>query len=128
MKKITLIPLAIAFVFAVGALIWARSGSPGLIATVSYSCDAGKTIDAKFYKGKDISGNENTPPIPGGRVVVSLDKGPEATLRQTISADGTRYVNDDESFIFWSKGNSAIIMRNNELDLSYVNCRNPVSE
>jgi membrane-bound inhibitor of C-type lysozyme len=54
------------------------------------------------------------------------------TLMQTISADGARYSNGNpqissgqpgaESLVFWSKGNGALIMRDNEMDPTYTNC------
>lgn len=42
------------------------------------------------------------------------------TLAQTISADGVRYANADESFVFWTKGNGAFVMEGN--DQTYANC------
>jgi membrane-bound inhibitor of C-type lysozyme len=107
--------------------------TPGnVIATVSYACDEGKTIAAIFYDGTSTPGTATQPPIPGRSVRVSLSDGRTATLPQTISADGTRYANSDESFIFWAKGNGAFVMENNKQ--TYANCLdtskpvNPVSQ
>jgi membrane-bound inhibitor of C-type lysozyme len=43
------------------------------------------------------------------------------TLAQTVSADGTRYANSDESFVFWSKGNGALVLENNK-QTSFIGC------
>jgi hypothetical protein len=42
-------------------------------------------------------------------------------LNQTISADGARYANSDESFVFWSKGDGALVLENN-VEKSYLGC------
>ncbi len=91
-----------------------------LIASVSYACDAGKTITASFYDGTSTPGTATEPPIPGGHVVVTLSDGRTSTLPQTISADGARYANADESFIFWEKGDGAFVTENNQQ--TYTNC------
>lgn len=81
------------------------------IATVGYLCDKGKTITTSYYKDGAV-----------GKVRVSLDGGEPLTLKQTIAASGIRYGTDDESFVFWSKGDSALIMRENSMDMTYTNC------
>jgi membrane-bound inhibitor of C-type lysozyme len=43
------------------------------------------------------------------------------TLPQTLSADGTRYANADESFVFWGKGNGALVLENGE-EKNYIGC------
>jgi hypothetical protein len=42
-------------------------------------------------------------------------------LKQTISASGVRYANKDESFVFWNKGNGALVLENN-VEKSYIGC------
>lgn len=91
------------------------------IATVDYSCDSGKTITAVYYKGVTIPGTPGQPPVPGGKVDLTLSDGRAMTLPQTISADGIRYANADESFVFWSKGNGALVLENNQ-QKSYIGC------
>lgn len=81
------------------------NGSP-MIASVFYSCSAGKTITADFSQGS---------------ADVKLSDGRDMTLKQTISADGVRYANSDESFVFWSKGNGALVLENN-VQKSYIGC------
>jgi membrane-bound inhibitor of C-type lysozyme len=93
------------------------------IASATYACDKGKTITATFFSGPEAPEVQpGQPPQPTGSADVSLDGGASMTLAQTISADGVRYANSDESFVFWNKGNEALVMRNNSMDLDYTNC------
>ena len=43
------------------------------------------------------------------RVSLTLSNGRRITLPHALSADGARYANADESFVFWNKGNTAFI-------------------
>ena len=96
--------------------------APEPTATVSYACDADKTISAVYYDGPTTPpAGPNMPPTPGGSVKLVLSDGRSMTLAQTISADGTRYANPDESFVFWGKGNSAIVLENN-VAKTYTGC------
>ncbi|MBV9349552.1 MAG: MliC family protein [Patescibacteria group bacterium] len=91
------------------------------IASVSYSCEGGKHIDAAYYEGSSTPpASPDMPPTPGGSVKISLSDGRKMTLYQTISASGIRYANGDESFVFWSKGNSAFVMEGD--NQTYGNC------
>lgn len=90
------------------------------ISEVNYICDDSKTIKASFYEGKYIPVEPGEPPIPTGSVEIILSDGKSFNLPQTISASGVRYANNDESLIFWSKGDSAFILENNEE--TYANC------
>lgn len=95
---------------------------PVPIATVSYYCDAGKTISAIFYSGETKPApSPDQSPTPSGSVALTLSYGHHMTLPQTISADGARYANDDESFIFWNKGNGAFVLENDQ-EKSYSGC------
>ncbi len=67
---------------------------PSVIAGVTYRCEDKKSIQATFYEKK---------------VELKLSDGRSLTVPQVISADGARYANVDESFVFWSKGNTAFI-------------------
>jgi membrane-bound inhibitor of C-type lysozyme len=92
------------------------------INTITYSCDAGKSLVVSISAGTTIpSSDPNSPPIPGGSAKVSLSDGRTLNLNQTISADGIRYANADESFVFWSKGHGALILENN-VEKSYIGC------
>lgn len=76
--------------------------------TADFKCDGGKTIDATFVNGTTDS------------VELTLSDERKVNLPQTISADGGRYANWDESFVFWNKGNTAFIEEDNKT--TYANC------
>lgn len=63
----------------------------------------------------------SNPPIPSGSVKIILSDGRTFNLPQTISADGGRYANSDESFVFWSKGDGAMVLENN-IEKNYMGC------
>ncbi|HVY35921.1 MAG TPA: MliC family protein [Candidatus Paceibacterota bacterium] len=100
-----------------------QSGVPSPAGTiVSYACDAGKTITATFYDGPVIPPTTpDAPPTPTGTAHVILSDGRTFDLGQTISADGVRYATPDESFVFWSKGDGALVLENNT-EGAYTNC------
>ncbi|MBU6141524.1 MliC family protein [Patescibacteria group bacterium] len=97
------------------------------IASVSYVCDAGKTIQADYYTGVSRSGAPGQPPVPGGSVHIVLSDGRDLILPQTLSASGIRYSDGDpsvpgnESIVFWSKGNTAFVLEHNS-DMTYRGC------
>ena len=78
-----------------------------VIATVKYACADDKTIEATYYADK---------------VDVVLSDGREMTLPQTMSGSGIRYANADESFVFWSKGNTAFATEGNDDEPTYADC------
>ncbi len=95
---------------------------PAPVATASYYCNGGKTITAAYYRGAPAPAPApGQPPVPTGSVVLTLSDGRSMTLPQTISASGIRYANADESFVFWSKGNGALVLENNQ-EKSYIGC------
>ncbi len=100
---------------------------PALISSATYACNEGKTISASYYSGESKPAVGNQPPVPGGSVKLTLSDGRSMTLAQTISADGARYsdgnpsVNGDEHFVFWSKGNGALVLEDNQ-EKSYIGC------
>jgi membrane-bound inhibitor of C-type lysozyme len=61
------------------------------------------------------------PPIPTGVVSLRLSDGRALDLGQTISADGARYANPDESFVFWSKGDGALVLEKG-VEKTYIGC------
>ncbi len=65
-----------------------------------FDCAANKSIQADFEQ------------LPADQVVLELSDGRTATLPHAISADGARYANPDESFVFWNKGDGATITEN----------------
>ena len=92
------------------------------IATVTYSCDKNKTITAAYLPETTILATRaDMPPTPGGSVQLVLDDGRTMTLPQTISADGARFANTDDTFVFWNKGNGAMVLENGT-STTYMNC------
>lgn len=131
-KTATIITVVVLIVLAFVGWQWRNSplfsrligtSSEGqLIAQAHYQCDGGKTIDASYYQGEQApQPAPGEPPTPTGSVKVSLSDGRAMTLTQTISADGVRYASQDEAFVFWSKGNGALVLENNE-QKSYIGC------
>lgn len=93
-----------------------------LLSEVFYQCSGGETINANYYKSPDtLKVEPGQPPIPTGSVDLVLSDGRHMTLKQTISADGARYANQDESFIFWGKGDGALVFEDNQ-QKSYIDC------
>ena len=124
MKKNSIIIFIIAIII-VGVGVWyfgINKNLPlSLITQVDYSCNNNKTINAAFYKGEEKAVQPGEMPIPSGSARIVLSDGRNFDLLQTISADGARYANSDESFIFWSKGDGALILENDE-EKDYVGC------
>ena len=98
-------------VFFVGFLIGRKYenkfilGEP--INSVKFVCDGNKTINASFYKNFVKLENKEWPAI---------------YLPQTISADGGRYANADESIVFWSKGDTAFVTEGDPNNQTYKDC------
>lgn len=123
-----LLPI-VALVFLIGIVVLFFVNQPApvpvndkLLATVHYSCNAGKTIIAAYYMHEATSTPvAGQPPVPTGSVLVTLSDGRIMSLPQTLSADGARYANADESFVFWNKGNGALVLEQNK-EKSYIGC------
>jgi membrane-bound inhibitor of C-type lysozyme len=79
--------------------------TPKTIAIARFLCDDGKAISTKFRE-REVS--------------LALSDGRSMILPQTISASGARYANEDESFVFWNKGDTAFIQEGEEY--TYENC------
>jgi membrane-bound inhibitor of C-type lysozyme len=132
MKKNTIL-IFLTIIILADAVIWyannkgnispspTPSPSPASTIQAAYVCNGGKTIDAIFHKGEQKPVNPGEPPIPTGSVKIILNDGRNFNLPQTISADGGRYATSDESFIFWSKGDGALVLENNA-EKNYKGC------
>lgn len=59
-----------------------------------FSCDGGRSIVAIFSERE---------------AHLVLSDGRELTIPQTVSGSGARYANENETFVFWNKGDSATI-------------------
>ena len=98
-------------VFFVGFIVGRRFenkfilGTP--VARAQFACADSKIIHADFYS--HLVHLE----LAGGRVEY---------LPQTISADGSRYANDDESVVFWNRGNTAFMTEGASSTMTYKDC------
>lgn len=108
---------ALSFLTATAAL--AQPAAP--VATIQYSCAQGKSLTAEYFDGPTRTAPDGRP-IPGGRVVLTLAEGKKLTLAQTPSGSGIRYANDDESFVFWSKGDTAFVEEGPSQTVTYQDC------
>jgi len=132
MKKIGLIAIILALIIIGAIAVLNRksnhprstdtSDSAKLATEVTYACENNKSIKAAFYQGELKPVPPGEMPKPSGRVELVLSDGRNFDLAQTISADGGRYANSDESFVFWVKGNGAMVLENNE-EKDYKGCR-----
>ena len=77
------------------------------ISEVKYACADGKNIEATYYPEK---------------VELVLSDGRTITLPQTVSGSGIRYANADESFVFWSKGNTAFATEGDPNTPTFADC------
>ena len=91
------------------------------VSTVQYNCAAGKTLSAEYFDGVMRYASDGRP-IPGGRVVLTLADGKKLTLPQTLSGSGIRYANEGETFVFWSKGDTAFIEEGPNQAVTYKDC------
>lgn len=77
----------------------------GVVATATFNCADHKKIQAIFFPD---------------RVELSLSDGRNLLLSQGVSASGARYVNADESLVFWNKGDTAFITEGDQT--TYADC------
>jgi membrane-bound inhibitor of C-type lysozyme len=117
MVRTTLGSLALP-ILIVGAA-WAQSATA--VSTVHYACAQGRTLTAAYFTGPARTGPSGAP-IPGGHVVLTLSDGKKLTLPQTLSGSGIRYANQDESFVFWSKGDTAFVEEGANRAVTYADC------
>ncbi len=96
--------------------------NPVVTGQVNYQCLDNHTVEAVFMtQGPMPEVVPGQPPTSNALVSISLDGAPNIVLPQAISADGSRYANDDESLVFWSKGNGAMVLQNGKEDI-FQNC------
>lgn len=77
------------------------------LTSAQFICDQEKSIQADFYESK---------------VALVLSDGRTISLPQLVSASGARYGNEDETFVFWNKGDGAVITEGLQSDETYSNC------
>lgn len=91
------------------------------VASVQYSCAEGKSLSAEYFDGPTRTAPDGRP-IPGGRVVLTLADGKKLDLPQTLSGSGIRYANQGETFVFWSKGDTAFVEEGQSQTVTYKDC------
>ena len=120
MKKFVLIVLITAIVFTGVSFIYEKLQQPNaipealttnVINSAIFNCADNKTIQADFLKDN---------------VSLILSDGRQLKLQQVMSGSGARYVNTDESFVFWNKGDTAFIEEGK--DTTYKDCMTGVKE
>lgn len=77
------------------------------INNVQFQCKDNKSIHAIFYKNA---------------VRLETNMGLEDFLHQTISASGARYASDDESLVFWNKGDTTFLTQGEKVVETYSEC------
>jgi membrane-bound inhibitor of C-type lysozyme len=77
------------------------------IASATFKCKDGNSIDATFYADK---------------VNLKLSDGRTMDLPQVISGSGARYANKDESFVFWNKGDTAFVTEGKDENMTFKDC------
>ncbi len=115
-KGNVLIILLIVVLVAIAIIIWwtkkpkqaevSTQPPTELITTVNYLCDQDKSIIASFFSDK---------------VELVLSDNRNLTLMQAVSASGARYANENESIVFWEKGDESFIEENNKQ--TFTNCK-----
>jgi hypothetical protein len=113
---------------AVGWFLLRSVSAQEPLAAVLYYCDHGANISAVYYSGETKPPvSPDMPPTPGGKVAIKLSDGRSLSLLQTLSADGIRYASADESFVFWSKGDGALVLENGQ-EKTFIGCIKIVPE
>jgi hypothetical protein len=118
--------LGVVVIAAAAYFVWGAGGQQSLPVQTQgihalFACAGGKTADATFYRGSSVPpAQAGMPPTPTGSVHLVLSDGRDMILPQTLSADGGRYANSDESIVFWNKGNGAFIQENGTT--TFANC------
>jgi membrane-bound inhibitor of C-type lysozyme len=79
-----------------------------------YMCNEGKTIDALYRSDGEQNAASST-------VQLRLSDGRNMRLVETASVDGVRYANESDDFVFWTKGNGALVLEDN-VQKSYIGC------
>jgi membrane-bound inhibitor of C-type lysozyme len=98
-------------VFFTGILIGKKSTTTSIlgkpIANALFTCADNKKIESTFYKN-----------------FVHIETKSLGTLYlpQTISASGARYANNDESIVFWNKGDTAFVTESDQNNPTYKDC------
>ena len=104
LRRSALAALAATFALSIAALPGQADEAGN---AVTFTCSGGKSIDATFF---------------ADRVELKLSDGRSMDLPQTMSGSGIRYANADESFVFWSKGDTAFVTEGGNDEETYADC------
>lgn len=85
---------------------WERYCTTAQLKTALFTCDEGKSISATFYPDDDKY------------VDLVLSDQRAMSVPRAISASGARYAKEDESFVFWNKGDTAFVTENDTTTFS----------
>jgi membrane-bound inhibitor of C-type lysozyme len=105
----------------VGSLVVTRQApAVDVTATGSEPVTAARTMSAFFVctGGRSIRAVFNNGSRP--RVALALSDGRYVVLPEAKSGSGARYANPEESFVFWSKGQTALIVERGKT--TYAGC------
>jgi membrane-bound inhibitor of C-type lysozyme len=95
-KQHTILAIVSLFAIIIGGLVLYKKNSENK-EIVLFACKDSKTIKATFYPLKDTS------------VDITVSDGRSFVLTHATSASGARYINADESIVFWNKGLTAFM-------------------
>jgi membrane-bound inhibitor of C-type lysozyme len=99
------ISTVVAFGAAVLMALPALAETP--VATATFKCKDGKSIEATFY---------------ADAVDLKLSDGRTTKVPQAMSGSGARYANKDETFVFWNKGDTAFVTEGKDEAMTYSEC------
>ena len=94
-------------ILAIAALLTLPALAETPVATATFKCQGGKSIEATFYASS---------------VSLTLSDGRILTVPQAMSGSGARYANKDETFVFWNKGDTAFVTEGNDGKDTYSGC------
>ena len=94
-------------VLAIASLLAAPALAETPVATATFKCQGGTSIEATFYANS---------------VNLKLSDVRSLTVPQAMSASGARYANKDETFVFWNKGDTAFVTEGKDGKETYSGC------
>ena len=94
-------------ILAIAALLASPAFAETPVATATFKCQGGKSIEATFYANS---------------VSLKLSDVRSLTVPQAMSASGARYANKDETFVFWNKGDTAFVTEGKDGKETYSGC------
>lgn len=89
---------------------WESYCTSAVAKTVTFSCEGSKTIIATFY------------PTDDKFVDLKLSDERSISLPRVVSASGARYAKEDETLVFWNKGDTAFITEGKDAVQTFSKC------